>query len=183
MSNPFEGWFPQQVDDDVTLRLLGADDVALTYPVLVANRAHVGRWEVWARMTTRAEQRAFLGTCAERYAAGRGFACGIWWRVAEPERLVGVVTVAIDDAATAEFSYWLSQDATGHGIVTRCMRQLGVAVLRLAAVTRLQLVIAEPNAPSRAVATRLGYIQTDVRPRDRLVDGDWIDRLVYIKMD
>lgn len=162
---------PLSVSATLRLRLLTLDDAPAQYALLEANRNFIGVWLPWARTATAAGQRAFLAACLQRYAEGRGFACGIWLGEDDTARLVGVITADAETAGTAELSYWLAEAYTGQGIVTRAMQSLVAALFSNASLHTLLLSIHRDNEASLAVAVRLGFERSSSGP----------DRLVYAK--
>ena len=167
--------FPLYIGADLELRQLKVAHADRQYDLLNANRVHIGRWESWAWSTTRDDQWRFLHTCLGRYANQQGFACGIWLN----NQLVGMITASLDDDGAMELSYWLDQAHTGQGIMTRAMQRLMDLLQCLPQIERLLLVIAEPNAASRAVATRPGFeLAHPASPA--FIEGQWVQRLTYI---
>ena len=167
--------FPLYIGADLELRLLKVADADRQFALLNANRAHIGRWEPWALSTTRDDQWRFLHTCLGRYAHQQGFACGIWFN----NQLVGVITAALEDTGAMELSYWLDQAHSGQGILTRAIQRFIDLLQCLPEVERLVLVIAEPNATSRSVAARLGFVQQPMPASPAFIEGQWVQRLTY----
>ncbi|MET9350337.1 GNAT family N-acetyltransferase [Streptomyces termitum] len=98
--------------------------------------------------------RAFLRAYAEKAAADTGRIHGIWL----DGTLVGAVILRTLDAAAgkAEAGCWLEPAATGRGLVTRAARALIGWAVEVRGVHRVEWVVASSNAPSIAVARRLG---------------------------
>ncbi|MFI9119556.1 GNAT family N-acetyltransferase [Streptomyces bikiniensis] len=130
--------------------------------------AHVdrGREFIGARnglpdvVTDLESSRAFLRTYAERAAADTGRIHGIRLGGA----LVGAVVLRTLDTAngTAEAGCWLEPAATGRGLVTRAARVLVDWAIEVRGIHRVEWVVSSDNAPSIAVARRLGMTRDAV---------------------
>ncbi|MBD0707657.1 MULTISPECIES: GNAT family N-acetyltransferase [unclassified Streptomyces] len=104
--------------------------------------------------------RAFLRAYAEKAAADTGRIHGIW----SDGVLVGAVILRTLDAVrgTAEAGCWLEPAATGKGLVTRAARTLIDWAIEARGVHRVEWVVNSDNAPSIAVARRLGMTRDGV---------------------
>lgn len=172
--------FPLMVDSQISLHLLRHETLTRHYTLLQANREHIGQWEDWVWTTTREEQRRFIQTSLERYAAGEGFAAAIWYQqdASQLLDLVGCITALAFAPQTVELGYWLSQTHTGRGIMTRSLRCL-IPRLFVANVNRLLLSITADNRSSRAVAERLGFTCDGVLRQNAMLKNAYVDRAIY----
>ncbi|OLZ74418.1 GNAT family N-acetyltransferase [Streptomyces sp. IMTB 2501] len=105
-------------------------------------------------VTDLAAARAFLTAYAEKEAADAGLIRGI--RL--DGMLVGAVILRRMDVpqGTAEAGCWLEPDAVGRGLVTRAARLLIDWAIRERGIHRVEWWVSAGNAPSIAVARRLG---------------------------
>ncbi|EST35676.1 N-acetyltransferase GCN5 [Streptomyces roseochromogenus subsp. oscitans DS 12.976] len=101
-----------------------------------------------------AAARTFLTAYAEKEAADAGLIRGI--RL--DGTLVGAVILRRMDVpqGTAEAGCWLEPDAVGRGLVTRAARLLIDWAIRERGIHRVEWWVSAGNAPSIAVARRLG---------------------------
>ncbi|MFC9389393.1 N-acetyltransferase [Streptomyces venezuelae] len=104
--------------------------------------------------------RAFLRLYAEKAAADTGRIHGIWF----DGTLVGAVILRKLDAedGTAEAGCWLEPAGVGKGLVTRAARLLIDWAIEVRGVHRVEWVVSSDNAPSIAVARRLGMSKDGV---------------------
>lgn len=111
-------------------------------------------------VTDLASSRAFLLGYAEKAMADTGRIHGI--RVAGT--LVGGVLFRTMDLArgTAEAGCWLEPAAAGRGLVTRAARVLIDWAVHERGIHRVEWLVAAGNAPSIAVARRLGMTRDGV---------------------
>jgi ribosomal-protein-serine acetyltransferase len=112
---------PLRVDEALELRALTDMDANAVFDLLTQNRARLDSWLRWSgRVQTLDDTRALIQRFADKQAAGDGFHAGIWL---EGRLVGGLVCHYINrDSRKTELGYWLSEDATGNGWVTRLPR-------------------------------------------------------------
>ncbi|MBU7599089.1 GNAT family N-acetyltransferase [Streptomyces sp. P38-E01] len=101
-----------------------------------------------------AASRALLQRFAEKAAADTGRIFGIW----RGEEVVGGVLFPMLDAehGLAEAGCWLEPSAVGRGLVTRACRVIIDWAVEERGIQRVEWIVPSENAPSIAVARRLG---------------------------
>jgi ribosomal-protein-serine acetyltransferase len=75
--------------------------------------------------------------------------------------------------------YWIAADAQGHGVATRVARALLAKAFDDWGAERIDLRAAVENAPSRAVADRLGMRFEGVMRRELPVQDGYADMAIY----
>ncbi|MFF9629243.1 GNAT family N-acetyltransferase [Streptomyces fradiae] len=141
-------------------------------------RAFIGRFNALPDLVADTEAaRAFLRAYAEKSATGTGRIAGI--RLGGT--LVGAVVLRRLDAAlrTAEAGCWLEPAAVGRGLVTRAARVLIDWAIEEHGVHRVEWVVSSGNAPSIAVARRLGTTREAVLRGSHLHRGERHDEEVW----
>ena len=156
------------------LRPWRPEDAPALYPVLEANRAHLGPW-----IPARVAEPAPVPELAERLA---GFAADFQaereWRYGlftpAEDRVLGEVGLFPRDAAgrvpypaadRIEIGYWLRADCTGQGLVTEAARAVLAVAAALPGLTQVEIRCDARNAPSAAVPRRLGFVLTATIPQ------------------
>ncbi|MFS8104034.1 GNAT family N-acetyltransferase [Lentzea alba] len=104
--------------------------------------------------------RNLLQRYADKAAADAGRIFGIWLE----DKLVGGVLFREMDAAQgrAEVGCWLEPSATGKGLITRAAKVLVNWAIRERGMHRVEWLVSSKNAPSIAVARRLGMTRDGV---------------------
>ncbi|USX51300.1 GNAT family N-acetyltransferase [Lentzea sp. HUAS12] len=104
--------------------------------------------------------RKLLQGYADKAAADVGRIFGIWL----DDKLVGGVLFRVMDIpqGRAEVGCWLEPAATGRGLITRAARVLIDWAIRERGVHRVEWLVSSANAPSIAVARRLGMSRDGV---------------------
>ncbi|WP_435969385.1 GNAT family N-acetyltransferase [Streptomyces sp. Qhu_M48] len=121
--------------------------------------------------------RAFLRLYAEKTAADTGRIHGIW----SDGTLVGAVILRKLDVegGTAEAGCWLEPAGVGRGLVTRAARTLVDWAVEVRGVHRVEWVVSSGNAPSIAVARRLGMSRDGVLRESYSYRGERHDQEVW----
>ncbi|MFD9903780.1 GNAT family N-acetyltransferase [Streptomyces sp. NPDC059063] len=121
--------------------------------------------------------RAYLQAYADKAAADSGRLCGIW----ADGGLVGAVLLRTMDVAqgTAEAGCWLEPSAAGRGLVTRAVRVLIDWAVEERGIHRVEWWVSAQNAPSIAVAERLGMTRDGVLRQSYLYRGQRHDEEIW----
>ncbi|HZW23269.1 GNAT family protein [Noviherbaspirillum sp.] len=140
----------------------------------------VGPWLPWCHAGYGPkEARAWIGQCAVRLNMGFSYDVGIFSE--DCAVLYGGVAINQIDHVhnTGNIGYWVRESQQRQGIATRAARviaQFGFETLKL---TRLEIVAAEDNLPSRAVAEKLGATFECIARNRLLVNGTPVAAAVY----
>ncbi|MFI9049142.1 GNAT family N-acetyltransferase [Streptomyces sp. NPDC053427] len=128
-------------------------------------------------VTDLASSRAFLQAYAEKTAADTGRIHGIW----TDGRLVGAVIFRTMNVAqgTAEAGCWLEPSAVGKGLVTRAARMIIDWAVEERGIHRVDWWVSASNAPSIAVARRLGMTRDGVLRGSHLHRGQRHDEEIW----
>jgi ribosomal-protein-serine acetyltransferase len=140
----------------------------------------VGEWLPWCHAGYGAkEARAWIGQCAVRLNMGFSYDVGIFTE--DGVTLLGGVAINQIDHVhnTGNIGYWVREGMQRRGIAThaaRAMAKFGFDALHL---TRLEIVAAENNCASRAVAEKIGATFECVARNRLFVRGVPLDAAVY----
>ncbi|MFJ4523300.1 GNAT family N-acetyltransferase [Streptomyces sp. NPDC088810] len=141
-------------------------------------REFIGRFNGLPDVVTDvAAGRAFLEAYARKEAADAGLIRGI--RL--DGTLVGAVILRRMDVAqgTAEAGCWLEPAGVGRGLVTRAARRLIDWAVRERGIHRVEWWVSAGNAPSIAVARRLGMRKEAVLRESYLYRGERHDEEIW----
>ena len=165
--------FTLPVDAGLRLAQLVPEDAEELFALTDTNRAHLRRWLPWLdRNRVVAATEDFITFTQREAAAGTGLHCGIF----EQNILVGVCGYHRIDAQnrSAQIGYWLSAEAGGRGVMSRCVTALVSYGFAKRDLHRQVIACAEGNGPSAAVAERCGFRFEGVAR-----DAEWLyDRFV-----
>ncbi len=165
--------------DGAEVRPLADGDVAGLFAVVDAERERLREWLPWVdRVRSVEDERCWLEglRAAGRDLEGLGIFVG--------GRVVGTVGIRVDPfRVVAELGYWVAAAHEGRGLVTRACRLLIEHAFRDLGVHKVVIRAAPGNARSRAVASRLGFVQEAVLREEGLGAGGFHDLVVYGMLD
>lgn len=169
-----------RVDGSTRLRPWTVEDVVPLYEAVMVDQEHVARWLRWADgiyTTDRADE--FIANTLLNYRNETGE--HLTYTVEVDGRVAGGIGVprSVPEDREFEIGYWLSKPHTGHGIMTRSAEALTDFLFRERAAHRVQIAALAGNAPSRAIAERLGLTLEGVFRRARWNRGEWNDLAWY----
>lgn len=161
--------------EDISIRLLQADDAKDIYDVIDAQRAYLGRWLPFVESTTSvAVIQAFVDSALN--SEDKTFT------IRKGEQCVGLIGFKATDKANCktEIGYWLSEECQGRGIMTRAVEALCRQDFEALGMNRVQIKCAIGNTPSSNIPKRLGFQFEGVeRAGELFVDGNFVDIEVY----
>ena len=171
--------FTHDLGDGAELRILEARHAEEFLTFIAANRAYLGEYLGWAfDIQTAEDARAFIQRGLTRFAEDGLPWVGVWQ---DGAMVGGLLFFPLDRRARAtEIGYWLGENATGRGLMTRTARaMLGFAFEELD-VNRIVLQAETGNKRSRAVAERLGFTLEGIRRQAWIdKDGAFVDMASY----
>ncbi len=160
------------------LRPLQEADADELHALIERNRDELARWMQWAQEQTPADTLAFIKRSLAREADNHALQRAI---VAD-ERIAGVLGLREIDWANrcAEISYWLDEGHQGQGIMTSALAALVRHAFDEQRLNRLEIRADVENAPSRALAERLGFrYEGTLRQAYRVTAARYSDDAVY----
>lgn len=172
--------FSLKVDDEIELGLLEERHAQAVFELTDRNRVYIREWLPWVDFTNSAEDsKDFIKRSLKQFAENNGFQVGIWYQ-GELAGCMGYLYWHWPTRRT-EIGYWLGQNYTGHGIMTRATRKLTEYAFSELGLNRVEIRCNPGNLKSRAVPERLGYTQEGIlRQVGLLVDR--VDDLVIYGM-
>jgi len=77
--------------------------------------------------------------------------------IVEHERVLGSISVRVDNSRTGRIGYWCVRHARGRGITTLALRRLSRYALDELGLARLELITDPDNLASQRVAEKVGF--------------------------
>jgi len=165
------------LSDTAHLRPLAEADSKELHVLIEANRESLRRWLSWAATQTLEDTHGFIRRTEAQPAANDGFqvaiVCG-----EEIAGVIGYIGVDWQHRSTA-LGYWLDERHRGKGTMTAAVRALTDHALSVWELNRVEIRVAVENRRSRAIPERLGFRQEGTRRQAELVDGRYLDSVVY----
>ncbi|ADR37466.1 GCN5-related N-acetyltransferase [Oceanithermus profundus DSM 14977] len=148
------------------------------FELIDAGREHLRRWLPFVDTTRDVDHtRAFLKDQLRELAEGRALTLVLFHH----GRAVGVLGLNRVDAVNrvASVGYWLAEDATGQGLMTRAVRRLVELAFAHFPVDRIEIHCAVDNRASCAIPERLGFTREAVLRRALRAHEFVDDRVVW----
>ncbi|MBA5761385.1 GNAT family N-acetyltransferase [Vibrio sp. 404] len=173
-----ENLFTLHVDDEIELALL-EESFAREYSELVYTQLdYLSQWLTWPPYCQSEQDfRLFIQRSLEDYAEGKSLTCAIIYQ----NKIVGNCSLndINHDLKRVKIGYWLSQEHTGKGIMTRIVRKLIDLAFTKYQLEKVELSAAVDNWSSRAVAERSGMILEGVISNSEKVGEHILDHAIY----
>ncbi|HXR29323.1 MAG TPA: GNAT family protein [Solirubrobacteraceae bacterium] len=160
------------------LRPLEEADADELHALIERNRPQLAMWLRWAQDQTPEQTLAFI----HRARASESDNGGLQRAIVEQQRIVGMLGLPEIDwpNRSAEIGYWLDRAHQGQGLMTRAVAALVEHAFETLQLNRLEIRTDVENAPSRAVAERLGFrYEGTLRQSYRVVGERYSDDAVY----
>jgi RimJ/RimL family protein N-acetyltransferase len=170
-------------DIGVVLRRHRADDLDALHAVIEENRDHLRSFMPWADQA-RAQTAEFLERAVADWDAGTNFNFLITVAPSgdDPEEILGGTGLhARGEEGSFEIGYWLSQTATGRGVITAAARRLTDIALAMHGVDAVEIHCDEANVKSAAVPRRLGYVLDRIIERPPAAPGEHGRLLAWVR--
>jgi ribosomal-protein-serine acetyltransferase len=152
----------------ILLRPYRIEDAAFLFSAATESVETVGRWMPWCHAGyTQAESVAWIEKCQTTWKAGDAYAFAMF--DAANEYVGGAGLNQINRIHNlANLGYWVRQSCQRHGLATAAVQLLARFAFETVGLTRVEIVAATENAPSRRVAEKAGA-QFECLARNRLI--------------
>lgn len=171
-------WFKMDIDKDICLILM-EPSLQDEYVALVnRNRDHLTRWLPWVNnMQSKEDAVTFIERTRKQWFNHEGFTAGIMYR----GKLCGVAGYNSLNRKQKHVAlgYWLDKDHQGKGIMTKVVAYLLHYAFTAMDMNRVEVRTEVDNSKSRAIPERLGFIEEGVARQSAIVNGCYIDHMIY----
>jgi len=145
--------------DGLCIRPYVAADTAEFVAAVRESMATVGAWMSWCREPyTTDDARSWFEQCAANLSAASAYDAGVF--SAENGRFLGGIGINQLNRQQnfGNIGYWVRQSCQRQGIATRAVRAMAAHGFSTLKFTRLEIVAAVDNRPSRGVAEKAGAV-------------------------
>jgi ribosomal-protein-serine acetyltransferase len=173
--------FSFPLSDDAVLILRTAAITDAYHDLVAANQERLARWEPWAAAPqARSETRSFLEASARNWLDGSELPVAIAVREDGQWHVAGAASLRINGyARSGEIGYWIGGGYESRGLVTRAVAALLDQAFGPLGIDRVTLHTDPANERSRAVATRLGFVEEARLRQATAFAGERRDEVVY----
>jgi ribosomal-protein-serine acetyltransferase len=160
--------FSFKVDEEIVIELFQQHHKEELFELVDANRNHLRKWLLWVDKRKSPEDfEPIIPIWIKNYADNNGFDAGIRYN----GKLVGMIGLHYIDwkNSATSIGYFLSEDAQGHGIITRAVKALLDYIFGTLEINRVEIQCAVSNHKSIAIPERLGFVKEGIKR-----DGQWL---------
>jgi ribosomal-protein-serine acetyltransferase len=166
------------IDNNTHLRTLSLSDAPALLKRVQENREYLRRWLPWVDGTKVVKDvEDFIKANILQTESNQGIHAGIFWE----NNIVGMIghhQIAWNNKFTS-LGYWLAEDFTGKGIMTRACKTIIDYSFKDLNLNRIEIGAAVENKASRAIPERLGFkLEGILRQREWLYDH-FVDHALY----
>jgi len=161
------------------IRLIEYPDAQEIFNLVDANRSFLREWLPWVDFNTSLEDtKKFISSSLDDYSKNKSMV-----NVVIQKGIVGLCAfVNFDSSIKAGYiGYWLAKDCQGYGYITEACKDLEYIGFNRLKLNKIEIHVAKDNQKSRAIALKLGYVETGV-----ILDAEWlydhyVDHIIYCK--
>ncbi|MFD0051273.1 GNAT family N-acetyltransferase [Actinomycetes bacterium NPDC127524] len=160
--------FSFRVDKEIEIELLQQHHKEELYQLIDENREYLRKWLLWVdKRKSAGDFESIIPVWLTNYANNNGFDAGIRFH----GKLAGMIGLQYIDwnNKTAGIGYFLSENAQGNGIITKCIQSLTRYLFDEMKLNRIEIQCAAGNTKSIKVPERLGFTLEGIKK-----DGQWL---------
>lgn len=171
-------FFQHLIETNLAIALLEPRDSDAYLELVNRNRDHLRRWLPWVDdMNTRADALAFIERTRRQWVEQEGFTAGIVC-AGKLSGIAGFNSLLRRQRQVA-IGYWLDKDVQGKGVMTKVCKTLVDYAFSVMGMHRIELRTEADNIRSRAIPERLGFVFEGIARQANLVQGRYVDHVVY----
>ncbi|REJ78765.1 MAG: N-acetyltransferase [Acidobacteria bacterium] len=167
-----------EVSDGLELLPVAEENLEKLHAVVVNNFEHLRAWMPWTvDGYSLSNTRSFIAKSTRDFSANESMN----FHVIENGEIVGALGLNYIDKVNkgTELGYWLSEHATGRGIITRCVKRLTDFAFEELGMHRVVIRAAPGNIRSCAVPERLGFTKEGTLREAEWLHDRFVDLVVY----
>lgn len=168
-----------EIDSELYLELLNESHAPEIFDLTEKNRVYLDKWLPWVKYTKSKEDTLiFIKNSTEQFKNKTGLQTVIKYKN-QIAGLIGLVEVSYLRNVT-EIGYWLGEEFTGKGIMTRSCKALTDHTFREFKVNRINIICDVNNTASQNVPKRLGYFNQGILKNDKYLNGEYGDHFHFV---
>ena len=123
------------------------------------------------------DQRGFIRRVRKNFVNRTSLETGIW----VDGRRTGTIAfhTANWEKRSTQIGYWISADAQGQGLITRCCTALLDYAFNKGDFDKVEIHVARENRKSRAIPERLGFEEERIEEKTEWLYDSFVDHVVY----
>jgi len=161
-----------KVDQNLKLERLQPNQADELFKLTEINREYVGEFLSWVpHVRTVEDSRKHIIESIDKSKRGSAYTYGIFI----DDEVIGNISLSKlnDDALTPEIGYWISNDYSGRGLMTLCVKSLTRVGLNSLGLKKIAIRAEPKNIASNKVAEKSGYTLTGSETKDDKLFNVW----------
>lgn len=166
------------VNEQIVLKTLNLNDVEERYAVIDKNREFLRKWLGWLDMYESSKDLVeYTKFCQDKEKNGDGFTFGIYYL----GKFIGCIEIQEINNRNkkCEIGYWLSEEATGKGIMTKSCKKVVDYIYSDLNLNRIAILAATENFASQAIAKKLNFEEEGILKDNECLYGVFVDNYIY----
>lgn len=173
-----EKMFIRKINENLELRLYEPCHAEELNALIERNFNHLKKWSAWLKDDRAIENtRGFIERNLKQFAAGEGFALGIWF---ENEMAGQIEFNYLDwENRKTEIGFWLGESFQGKGLATKSCRLLIDYAFDEFKLNRVEMLCGAENLKSRKIAEKLGFREEGTMKQSGWLHDRFVDFVIY----
>lgn len=165
-------------EEDIILEIISAKHAEGLLKAVNHNREHLSSFLPWVKyMQTVDDFSNYIARCEQLNLQEQELNYVIFLKGVIVGR-IGLHDINLQHR-NASLGYWITTDASGKGIITRCCSMLITYAFNVLALERIEIRAAFTNLKSRAIPEKLHFTHEGILRKADLVNGVFHDLCVY----
>ncbi len=167
------------VDREIRLEAVKETHADEIFKLTERNREFLKKWLPWVKYTkSKKDTLNFLEESIKRMNSKTGLQTTIFYK-GKTAGLIGLVEISYLRNQT-EIGYWLGEEFTGKGIMTKSCGALTDYTFLNTVLNRINILCDINNEKSRMIPERLGYYNQGILERDGIVNGEFVSHYHFV---
>ncbi|MBL8007500.1 MAG: GNAT family N-acetyltransferase [Ignavibacteria bacterium] len=167
-----------KVSSNIKLELIRKSHAKELFALTDSNRKYLRKWLPWVDGNVSVnETMAFIIRSIRQNKRNDGFNCAVLYK-GKISGVIGLTEISRFNNRT-EIGYWLGEEFTGKGIMTKSCKALADYCFKKLKVNRIIIRCEVNNKKSRMIPERLGFFKQGILKHDGIRNGRYLNLVQY----
>lgn len=170
--------FKYDIDEVTYLMVLDTHHAQEVFDSINMNREYLRKYLPWVDASISVNDTLrFIQMSKEKHFHGNGFDVGIWHN----DKFAGTIGFHSANSVSKEISlgYWLDERYVGRGLMLKASKAMLDYAFKVYKVNRVEIRCAKSNQKSRAIPSKLGFVQEGIIREGELLGHGREDLIIY----
>lgn len=162
--------------EDYELRVIPDSDAVMLYTIMQENAEYLSEYLDFIKNITFEAEKMAIKTWQNMFLNGMGYEAGIY----SNDKIIGMCGIRINKTDDrGEIGYWLSEEYTGKGIMTKIVLEVINSGFRAYGLNKITIKCVDTNMKSQAIPKRLGFKFDGIERQHQKLRGEYRDLYVF----